>query len=234
MYMTAFKTYSGHYEYLVMPFGLTNAPATFQALMNELFRPYLRKFVLIFLDDILIYSGSWQEYIQHVKRVFQILFNNQLYVKKSKCQFGVKEVNYLGHIVSTDGVSVDQGKITTVLEWPVLKNLKALRGLLGLTGYYRRFIRGYSSLAAPLTALTKKNAFQLSPTAQEAFNNLKKVMTTPPVLSLPNFNLPFEIECDASSSRVGAMLMQNNHPHCFYQSGVQSSRKKQHQRMKGK
>ena len=222
VHKTAFRTHSGHYEYLVMPFGLTNAPATFQALMNELFRPYLRKFVLIFFDDILVYSPSWQEHLQHVKRVIRVLQNNQLYVKGSECQFGVTEVHYLGHIVSSEGVGVDEEKIQAIVEWPMPRNLKALRGFLGLCGYYRRFIREYSYVAAPLTRLTKKNAFNWDESAQLAFEQLKRVLTTPPVLALHDFNLPFIIECDASATRVGAVLMQRGHPIAFISQELRS------------
>jgi len=222
---TAFRTHTGHYEYLVMPFGLTNAPATFQALMNELFKPYLRKFVLIFFDDILVYSKNLQDHLNHVRVVLDILKKNQLFAKKSKCQFGVTEVAYLGHVVSAQGVAVDQNKIQAVIDWPVPKTLKALRGFLGLTGYYRKFIKGYSTLAAPLTALTKKHAFHWDEKAQKAFENLKIALTNPPVLALPNYTSPFVIECDASATRIGAVLMQDNHPIAYISQELRDSSK---------
>ena len=149
----------GHYKYLVMPFGLFNAPTTFQTLMNKLFNPFLRRFVLIFFDDILVYSNNLQDHLQPAERVSEILKSNQLYAKKSKCKFGVEEVEYLGHVISKKGVSVDYQKIQAVIEWPIPKTLKALRGFLWLNGYFKKFIRGYSTLASPLTALTKKNSF---------------------------------------------------------------------------
>ena len=127
IHTTAFKTHLGHYEYLVMPFGLSNAPATFQSLMNEIFKPYLRKFVLIFVDDILVYSTNLQEHVIQVRKIFNILRVNQLYAKWSKCKIGVSEVDYLGHIISANGVSVDQRKIQAVMDWPTPDNLKALR-----------------------------------------------------------------------------------------------------------
>lgn len=142
-----------------MPFGLTNAPSTFQSLMNEIFRDLLRKFVLVFFDDILIYNHSWDEHLQHVAEVFNILWANQLYVKKEKCSFGQSRVNYLGHIIDQDGVSMDPEKIIAMKRWPPPTTIKALRGFLGLTGYYRKFIQHYGSISHPLTQLLRKDAF---------------------------------------------------------------------------
>jgi hypothetical protein len=158
-YKTAFMTHQGHYEWLVMPFGLTNAPATFQSLMNTIFQTVLRKYVLVFFDDILVYSKTWQEHLKHLAAVLQVLQDHQLFVKLSKCSFGVSEIEYLGHVVSGQGVSMDREKIQAVLDWPPPKNIKQLRGFLGLTGYYRRFIQSYAKLASPLTDLLKKEAY---------------------------------------------------------------------------
>lgn len=127
---TAFKTHSGHYEFLVMPFGLTNATATFQHLMNDIFRPFLRKFVLVFFDDILIYSKSWQEHLCHLQEVFKVLQHYQLYLKRSKCSLGQRSVEYLGHIVFANGVAADPSKLQAIQDWPNPKNIKALRGFL--------------------------------------------------------------------------------------------------------
>jgi hypothetical protein len=133
---TTFRTHEVHYEFLVMPFGLMNAPSTFQGLMNSIFNPFLRKFVLLFFDDILIYSKYWEDHVRHVDRVLQLLKEQQLYVKSSKCFFGVKVVDYLGHIVFHEGVNVDPNKIKSMMDCLIPKTLKNIRGFLGLIGYY--------------------------------------------------------------------------------------------------
>jgi len=212
----ALGTHQDHYEFLVMPFGLCNAPSTFQANMNKLFQPYLRQFMIVFFDDILVFSRSLQDHLQHLKIVFQTLLDNQLFLKKSKCSFGQTTIHYLGHIVSGEGVGLDPEKIAIMLQWPSPKNLKQLRGFLGLTGFYRKFVRGYACIASPLTALPKKDSFKWSEEAQLAFDKLKMAMTATPVLRLPNFEEDFLLETDASGSGRGVVLSQQGHPICYF------------------
>ena len=208
-YKTAFRTRYGHFEFTVLPFGLTNAPATFMRLMNDILRPYLDKFVLAFLDDVLIYSRTPEEHVLHVRQVLEALRQNKLYAKPSKCEFFKESVEFLGHIVSADGIRPVEDKVKAVLAWPTPTNLKELRAFLGLANYYRRFIRGFAGLAEPLTDLTRKDQpFVWAGAHQRAFEALKEAVTHAPVLAAPQVNGTFIVHTDASDRRVGATLEQ--------------------------
>ncbi len=208
---TAFRTRYGHFEFRVMPFGLTNAPATFQAMMNSVLDGLVDKCVVNLLDDILIYSNTLEEHVQHLEAVLQRLEQHQLYAKLSKCEFARKELEFVGFNVSADGLKPTPGKVQAVQEWPEPKTVKELRSFLGFCNFYRRFIRDYASTAAPLTDLTKEGAWtgQLSPAARSAFGELKAKMTTAPVLLNPDFDRPFTLHVDASDYAVGAILLQD-------------------------
>jgi hypothetical protein len=191
-----------------MPFGLCNAPSTFQSLMNHVFCPFLRHFVLVFFDDILIYSKTWIDHLTHVDRLLHLLSQHQLFLKQSKCAFGASEVEYLGHLVGKDGIRVDPKKIEAMQDWPHSKNLKSLHGFLGLKGYYCKFVKNYGKIATPLTALLKKNSFSWTPATAQAFQTLNMTMCTTPVLALLDFTKTFVLECDASGKGIDAILMQ--------------------------
>jgi hypothetical protein len=207
---TAFSTRYGLYEYLVMTFGLTNAPVHFMYLMNSVFMPELDKFVVVFIDDILIYSKSEEEHVQHLRVILQRLRDHQLYVKFSKCAFWLREVPFLGHVISAEGIAVDPSKVQEVLEWKSPKSVTQIRSFLGLAGYYRRFILNFSKIAKPMTQLLKKEAkFTWSPRCEEAFLTLKKLLTTAPVLAQPDIEKLFDVYCDASGTGIGGVLMQD-------------------------
>lgn len=183
--------------------------------MNHIFKKQLRKCVLVLFDDILVYSRTWEEHVQHLDEVLSILEENFLFAKESKCEFGLTEILYLGHVIGAEGVKVHQEKIRAILDWPPPKDVSELRGFLGLCSYYRQFAKGFSQVAAPLTDLTRKGAFSWTEDAMVTFDKLKQVMSSCPVLALPDFSKPFVLECDASGSGIGAVLMQDRHPIAF-------------------
>ena len=208
---TAFRTRYGLYEFLVMPFGLTNGLAAFMDLMNRVFQSYLDRFVIVFIDDILVYSGSSEKHSEHLRIVLQTLRERQLYAKLSKCQFWLDKVAFLGHVISADGVSVDPQKIEAVVNWKPAKNVLEVRSFLGLAGYYRRFVEGFSRIEAPLIKLARKDVkYDWVDACQKSFEELKDRLTSALVLALPNGKDGFVVYSDASRQGLGCVLMQNN------------------------
>ncbi|GJV51178.1 putative nucleotidyltransferase, ribonuclease H [Tanacetum coccineum] len=206
---TAFRTRYGHYEFQVMPFGLTNAPAVFMDLMNRVCKPYLDKFVIVFIDDILIYSRNKEEHANHLRIILELLRKEKLYAKFSKCDFWIHIVQFLGHLIDNQGLHVDPAKIEAVKNWTSLTTPTEVRQFLGLAGYYRRFIKGFSKIAKPLTKLTQKNKSYIWGEEQEsAFQLLKQKLCEAPILALPEGNDNFVVYCDASLQGLGAVLMQ--------------------------
>ncbi|KAK1616639.1 hypothetical protein QYE76_022156 [Lolium multiflorum] len=214
---TAFKTKFGLYEWLVMPFGLTNAPNTFMRLMNHVLREFIGKFVVVYFDDILIYSRNESDHTIHIRHVLQVLRDNQLYGNLEKCTFCKDKVIFLGYVVSKHGVEVDVSKIEAIQNWPTPMNVSQVRSFHGLAGFYRRFVPNFSTIAAPLNDLTKKGVFFEWGAAQDhAFDELKRLLTSAPLLALPDFNKQFEIECDASGIGIGGVLMQEGRPIAYF------------------
>ncbi|KAL0187602.1 hypothetical protein M9458_014701, partial [Cirrhinus mrigala] len=209
---TAFSTTTGHYEYSVMPFGLVNSPSIFQAFINDTFRDMLNRWVIIYIDDILIFSDTMDQHVQHVRAVLQRLIDNQLYAKMEKCEFHQTVTSFLGCIISAEGVAMDERKVNAVLEWPQPTTVKELQRFLGFANFYRHFIRNFSTVAAPLTTMLRKGRQHLSwsPTATEAFRKLKARFTSAPILRHPDPELEFTVEVDASNTGIGAILSQRH------------------------
>lgn len=208
---TAFRTRYGSYEYTVLPMGLCNAPSTFQRLMNETFSDMLDRWLLSFLDDLLVYSNTEEEHERHVRAVLDRLRACKLYAKASKCEFFKTEVEFLGHRIGANGLSVSQDKVQAVKEWPVPKNITDVRAFLGLAGFYRRFVRDFARIALPLTQLTKGSLkWAWTPEAQSAFESLKQALCETPVLLTPDPDRPYTLNCDACHHAVGAALQQDH------------------------
>ena len=206
--LAAFRTKYAHYEYLVLSFGLTNTPTTFISLMNDVLREFLNSFVAVYLDDILIYSKTFEEHMQHLQQVLEKLRQNKLFAKLSKCTFATQEVEYLGHILGPSGVRMDPHKINSIRNWPTPKSKKDGQSFMGLFNYYRRFIEGCSKIAKPLTELTKNVPFEWNRNAQEAFEALKKRVTQEPILHTFDPKLPIIVTTAAFKTAIGAVLEQ--------------------------
>jgi hypothetical protein len=193
---------------MVMSFGLTNAPAYFMYLMNKVFMEYLKKFVVVFIDDILVYSRSEEEHEEHLRLALQKLWEHRLYAKFSKCEFWMKQVAFLGHVISKGGISVDPSKVQDVLSWNAPMSVGDIQSFLGLAGYYQRFNEGFSKISKPMTELLEKDKkFEWTSACEASFQELKKRLTTAPILVMPDMEKSFSIYCDASGQGLGCVLM---------------------------
>ena len=214
---TAFKTREGLFEWLVMPFGLSNAPSTFMRVMNQALRPFIGKFVVVYFDDILIFSSNLADHLAHLREVLLVLRRDQLFATLKKCEFGSAQVHFLGYIVSANGLAVDPAKVEAIQSWPLPTTLTETRSFHGLASFYRRFVPQFSSLMAPLTdCMRREGSFTWTPEATDAFNAIKQKLTSAPILALPNFSQVFELHCDASKSGIGAVLSQRGRPIAFF------------------
>jgi hypothetical protein len=200
-----------------MPFGLTNAPSNFMQVMNDVFRPFIDDFVIVYLDYILIFSRNREEHVQHVRQILSVLQREKLFVKLSKCEFGKTSLVYLGYIVGSGELNIDPSKVEVIVNWPRPKSVIELRIFMGETQYWRKFIANFSLIVAPLHALTSvKRGFQWGGIHQKAFDTLKVNISTTPILALPDLHQYFEIETDASDYAMGALLMQHINPICYH------------------
>ena len=205
---TTFKTKFGLYEWLVMSFGLTNAPSTFMRIMNHVLRDCIGKYVVIYFDDILVYSQSLESHLSHLREVPLVLRNNNFFANVDKFTFCVDSVVLLGFIVNKNGVHVDPEKIKAIKEWPTPQNVGDVRSFHGLASFYRRFVPNFSSLTSPLNELVKKDIpFCWTEKHEKAFQRLKAQLNNAPILTLPNFSKTFELECDASGVGIGVVLL---------------------------
>jgi hypothetical protein len=206
---TTFTTRYGLYEFVVVPFGLTNSPAYFMNLLNKVFMEELVRFVMVFIDDILIYSEIAEEHEEHLRIMLERLRQQKLYAKFSKCEFWMEKVVFLGHVLSAEGITVDPSKVESFTKWEQPLNVIDVRSFLGIAEYYRRFIENFSKIAKPMTELLKNNTkFEWSEACERSFQELKRRLTTAPVLTLPNIKKDFVVYCDASKKGFVCVLVQ--------------------------
>jgi len=222
----AFKTKDGLFEWLVMPFGLTNAPSTFIRVMTQILKPFLGKCVVVYFDDILIFSNCLQDHLAHVEQVLTTLQTEQLYINYAKCSFLKKKVYFLGFIISSKGVEVDPAKIQAIQNWSTPQTVSEVRSFHGLATFYRCFIRHFSTIMAPITECLKGTNFNWTTAANKAFANIKDKLGNAPVLRLPDFSKLFEVAYDASHIGIGGVLSQEGHPIAFYSEKLNDTRQR--------
>lgn len=199
-----------------MPFGLSNAPSTFMRMMNQIFRPFIGKFLVVYFDDILVYSANHDLHVQHLYEVLTVLRRETFFAAIQKCVFMTDKVNFLGYVISKDGLSVDESKVEAIVHWPIPRSIQEVRSFHGLVSFYRRFIPNFSTLMAPITDCMRKGNFIWSEAANKVFEVIKQKLTTTPVLVLPDFHLPFKLHCDASKVGIGAVLSQGGRIVAFF------------------
>jgi len=222
----AFKTKDGLYEWLVMPFGLSNAPSTFIRVMTQVLRPFIGKFLVVYFDDILIYSKTKKEHFDHLIQVCTTLKKASLFANVKTCSFLTDQVVFLGFIVSWKGVSADPQKVQAIVDWPEPKTIYEVRSFHGLATFYRCFIKGSSTIMSPITDCLKQGEFKWSQGANRAFEEVKKKITEAPVMRLPDFTKVFEVECDASGVGIGGVLSQECHPVAYFSEKLNEAKKK--------
>jgi hypothetical protein len=208
-----------------MPFGLTNAPSTFMCLINEVLHSFIGKFVVVYFDDILIYSKSLDKHSEHLRVVFGALCEARLFANLEKCTFCTDRVTFFGYVVTPQGIEVDEAKIETIKSWPIPATLTQLRSFLGIAGFYQRFVRDFSTIVAPLNYLTKKGVqFYWGAAQEHSFNTLIDKLTHAPLLQLPDFGKTFELECDASGIRISGVLLQEGKPIAYFSENLMDLR----------
>lgn len=221
---TAFKTREGLFEWMVMPFGLSNAPSTFMRVMNQALRPFIGKFVVVYFDDILIFSADLQSHLQHLAEVLHVLRRDKLFAARKKCLFGTSQVLFLGYIISDKGLQVDPSKVEAIKSWPTPRSITEVRSFHGLASFYRRFVHHFSDITAPLTNCMKGTSFQWTPEAAIAFETIKQKLVSAQILALPDFSVVFELHCDACKLGIGAVLSQQGRPVAFFSEKIAGSR----------
>ena len=209
-----------------MPFGLTNAPSTFMRLMNQVLKPFIGKYVVVYFDDILVYSRGEEEHYEHLHEVLNVLAQEQLFGNLEKCHFFSSQVKFLGYMVSAKGIQVDEKKIKAIREWPTPMSIQQVRNFHGLASFYRRFVTNFSSIMAPMTEVLKAKHFEWSTQAQLAFEEIKERLTSAPILALPSFSKIFEVECDASGVGIGAVLTQEKRPIAYFSEKLNDAKRK--------
>lgn len=223
---TSFKTRDGLFEWRVMLFGLYNAPATFMRLMNEILKPVLGKHYVIYFDDILVYSKSLSDHCLHLASILEILREHQLYINFPKCEFGTGEVHFLGFVVSSKSMLTDLQKFLAITEWPTPRSIAEVHSIIGLANFYRRFIKGFSIIVAPITNCLKDKTLRWTQDQEHNFNTIKAALTSAPVLEIPDFNKPFHIDTDASAVGVGVVLSQEERQIEFFGEKLSPARQK--------